>query len=98
MLSTTARVSLWLTATSIVAIGAIAVGNDRYEDVDGALAKACTGSAPTRELDNALFNSRARTDSGADPICTPPDKDGDFDGVVLSHSPNVRAEGTQSGF
>jgi hypothetical protein len=98
MLSTATRISLWLGATSIVAIGAIAIGNDRYEDVDSALAKACTGSAPTRQLDNALFNSRARTDSGADPICTPADKDDDLAGVVLSHSPNARAEGKQLGF
>ena len=97
MLSSTTRISLWIGATLIVAVGAIAIGNDRYDDVDGALAKACTGSAPTRQMDNALFNARARSDSGADPICAPPEKDDDFDGVMLSHSPGARAESTQFG-
>jgi hypothetical protein len=98
MLSTATRIGLWLAATSIVAIGAIAVGDDRYEDIDSALAKACTGQASSRQLDNALFNSRARTDSGADPICTPPEKDDGPDGVMLSHAPKARSEGTQLGF
>jgi hypothetical protein len=92
MLSSITRIGLWLGATLIVAVGAIAIGNDRYDDVDGALAKACAGSAPTRQMDNALFNARARSDSGADPICAPPQKDDDFDGVMLSHSPGARAE------
>jgi hypothetical protein len=90
--------SLWIGATAIVAVGAIVIGNDRYDDVDGALAKACTGSAPTRQLDNALFNARARSDSGADPICAPPEKDDEFDGVMLSRSPSAHAGATQLGF
>jgi hypothetical protein len=98
MLSSTIKFSLWLVATLIVAVGAIAIGNDRYDDADGALAKACAGSAPTRQLANALFNARARSDSGADPICAPPEKDDDFDGVMLSHSPGARAGATQFGF
>jgi hypothetical protein len=97
MLNSITRFALWLGATSIVAVGAIAIGNDRYADVDGALAKACAGSAPTRQMDNALFNARARSDSGADPICAPPQKDDDFDGVMLSHSPGARAESTHFG-
>jgi hypothetical protein len=92
MLSSTIRMSLWIGATSIVAVGAIAIGNDRYDDVDGALAKACTGSAPTHQLENALFNARSRSDSGADPICAPPEKDDDFDGVMLSHLPLAPAD------
>jgi hypothetical protein len=97
MLSSTTKVALWIGATLIVAVGAIAIGNDRYEDVDGALAKACAGSAPTRQMDNALFNARARSDSGADPICSPPEKDDDFEGVMLSHSPGARTESTHFG-
>src|ERR1700733_10475798 len=92
MLSSMIRMSLWLGATSIVAVAAIAIGNDCYDDADGALAKACTGSAPTHQLDNALFNARARSDSGADPICAPPEKDDDFDAVMLSHSPSTSAD------
>jgi hypothetical protein len=98
MLRSVIRMSLWIGATSIVAIGAIAIGNDRYDEGGGALAKACTGSAPTHQLDNALFNARARSDSGADPICAPPAQDDDFDGVMLSHSPSARAEAAQLGF
>jgi hypothetical protein len=98
MLSSAAKISLWFGVTLMVALGAIAIGNDRYDDVDGAaLAKACAGSAPTRQMDNALFNARARSDGGADPICAPPEKDDDFDGVMLSHSPGARAESTPFG-
>ena len=89
MLSSVIRMSLWIGATSIVAIGAIAIGNDRYDETASALAKACTGSAPNRQLDNALFNARALTDSGADPICAPPANDDDFDGVMLSRLPSA---------
>jgi hypothetical protein len=91
MLNSIIRMSLWLGATSIVAVGAIAIGNDRYDDVDGALAKACSGSAPSHQLDNALFNVRARSDSGADPICAPQAKDDDLDGVMLSRLPPTSA-------
>jgi len=84
--------SLWIGATSIVAVGAIAIGNDRYDDPASALAKACTGSAPTRQLDNALFNARALSDSGADPICAPSASDDDFDGVMLSRLPSGTAD------
>ena len=91
-MSSKIRLSLWLGATTIVAVGAIAIGNDRYDEVNGALAKACAGSAPSRQLDNALFNARARSDSGVDPICAPPAKDDDFDGVMLSHLPSAPAD------
>ena len=96
MLSSIIRMSLWLGVTSIVAVGAIVIGNDRYDDVDGALAKACSGPAPSRQLDNALFNVRARSDSGADLICAPPEQDDEFDGVMLSRSPSARAGATQT--
>jgi hypothetical protein len=76
--------------TLIVAVGAIAIGDDSYDDVDGALAKACAGAATSHQLENALFNARARSDSGFDPICSPPENDDDFDGVMLSHSPSIR--------
>jgi hypothetical protein len=98
MFKTTIRMSLWIGATLIVAIGAIAIGDDRYTDVDGAVAKACTGTTPTRQLDNVLFSARALSDSGSDPICAPPDADDDFDSVMLSHSPRSRAGATQFGF
>ena len=83
-MSSTTGFILGIGVTLIVAVGAIALGNDRYDDVDGAIAKACAGAATTPQLENALFNARARSDSGADPICSPPENDDDFDGVMLS--------------
>jgi hypothetical protein len=93
MLSSITRIVLWIGATLIVAVGAISIGNDRYDDVDGALAKACAGSATTPQLENALFSVRARSEGGSDPICAPPEKDDDFEGVMLSHGPNSRGPG-----
>jgi hypothetical protein len=92
MLESVIRMSLWIGATSIVAVGAIFIGNDRYDDAAGALAKACSGSAPSHQLDNALFNARALSDSGADPICAPAANDDDFDGLMLSRLPSATAE------
>jgi hypothetical protein len=94
MFRTTMRISLWIVATLIVAVGAIAIGNDGYAD----LAKACTGAESTRQMDNVLFNARALSGSGADPICAPPNRDDDFDGMMLSRSPSSRAEAAQIGF
>ena len=92
MFRMTIRTSLWFGATLLVAVGAIAIGDGRYGDVDGAVAKACTGAVSTRQLDNVLFNVRALSEGGADPICAPPDEDDEFDGVMLSHLPSFRAE------
>jgi len=90
---------LWIGATLIVAVGAIAIGDDGYADVDGAaVAKACAGTTSTRQMDNVLFNARALSDSGSDPICAPPQADDDFDSAMLSHSPGSRARATQLGF
>jgi hypothetical protein len=86
MIGSTTRLILRLGATLIVAVGAIAIGNDRYDDVEGALAKACAGATTTPQLENALFNARARSD----PICSAPENDYDSDGVMLSHSPSIR--------
>jgi hypothetical protein len=90
MIGSTTRLILRLGATLIVAVGAIAIGNDRYDDVEGALAKACAGATTTPQLENALFNARARSDGGFDPICSPLENDYDSDGVMLSHSPSIR--------
>ena len=97
MTSSTTRSMLGIGVTLIVAVGAIAIGDDRYDDVDGALAKACAGAATSHQLENALFNARARSDGGFDPICSPPENDDDFDGVMLSHSPSIRDDATRIG-
>jgi hypothetical protein len=97
MTSSTTRSMLGIGVTLIVAVGAIAIGDDRYDDVDGALAKACAGVATSHQLENALFNARARSDGGFDPICSPPENEDDFDGVMLSHSPSTRDGATGFG-
>jgi hypothetical protein len=84
MMGSTTRVILGIGVTLIVAVGAIVIGNDRYDDVDGAVAKACAGAVTTPQLENALFNARARSDSGSDPVCSPPANDDDLDGAMLS--------------
>ena len=78
-----AKIVLGFGITLIVAVAAIYVGNDRYDDVDGAVAKACAGGAMSAQLENALFSSRARSDSGSDPICLPPEKDDDIDVAAM---------------
>jgi len=83
-MGSTTRVILGIGVTLIVAVGAIVIGNDRYDDVDEAVAKACAGAVTTPQLENALFNARARSDSGSDPVCSPPAKDDDLDGAMLS--------------
>jgi hypothetical protein len=86
MMSATTRLVLGVGLTLIVAVAAIAVGDDRYEDVD-ALARACTGAVRTPQLEHALFNIRARSEGGLDPICSPPEHDDDPGDMVLSRSP-----------
>ncbi len=77
------RTILWLAATVAIAIGAIAIADDRFDEA--AAQSACTGRA-SHQLDNALFTARALSQSGADPVCTPPDEDDDdVDGVMVSH-------------
>src|SRR3981081_4847537 len=90
MIGSITRLILESGVALIVAVGAIAIGNDRYDDVGGALAKACAGTATTPQLENALFNARARSDGGFDPICSPPENDDDFAGVMIVQRPGIR--------
>jgi hypothetical protein len=77
------RTALWMAATLALAIGAIAISDDRFHEAGAQL--ACTGPV-SRQLDHTLFTLRALSQSGEDPVCTPPVKDDDdFDGVMLSH-------------
>ena len=77
------RTTLWLAATVAIAIVAIAIADDRFEEAGAQV--ACTGHA-SRQLENTLFTARALSQSGTDPVCTPPDHDDDdLDGVALSH-------------
>lgn len=77
------RTTLWMAGTLAVAIGAIAISDARFDEPGAQL--ACTGHA-SRQLDDALFTARALSQSGEDPVCTPPVEDSDdLDAVTLSH-------------
>jgi hypothetical protein len=98
MTSSTTRLVLGIGLTLLVAVGAIAIGNDRYDDVNAALAKACVGEPTTPQLENALFNARARTDGGFDAMCSPPRNDDDADdGAMLSRNPSIPDGGARIG-
>jgi hypothetical protein len=78
------RTCVWMLATLVIAVGAIAIGNDRFTEAETQV--ACTGQPISRQLDNTLFTARALSQSGADPVCTPPDHDeDDLDAAMLSH-------------
>jgi len=80
---------LWVAASIAIAIGAIAIADDRFEEAGAQV--ACTGHV-SQQLDNALFTARALSQSGADPVCTPIEKDDDdVDGVRLSRRGGTRA-------
>ncbi|MGB9330105.1 MAG: hypothetical protein WCB10_04990 [Steroidobacteraceae bacterium] len=52
-----------------VVTGAVISGGSRPEEADGSLAQACAGTRIDHQLDNALFNVRAQSNGGSDPIC-----------------------------
>jgi hypothetical protein len=79
------RISVWLGVTLLIAVGAIALGNDDFDEGDAQV--ACNSPAVSRKLESALFTARALSISGTDPICPPPENDDDSDAVMLSRSP-----------
>jgi hypothetical protein len=48
------RTILWMTATIVIAIGAIAIGDDRFEEAQAQT--ACTAPA-SHQLENTLFTA-----------------------------------------
>jgi hypothetical protein len=86
MSSSTTRTVLGIVIALGVAAGAVAISNDRYADADGSLAQACAGAPATPQLENALFNARARSNDGYDPVCAGVVNDGTADGQLLSQS------------
>ena len=91
------RTCFWMLAALVIAAGAIAIGDDRFTEVETQV--ACTGQPASRQLDNTLFTARALSQNGADPVCTPPDHDeDDFDGAMLSHRRGSRFESLELGF
>jgi hypothetical protein len=52
-----------------VVTGAVISGGSPPEDADGSLAQACAGMRVDQQLDDALFNVRAHSNGGSDPIC-----------------------------
>ena len=90
------RIILWMLAASGLAAGAIAIGDDRFTEAETQV--ACTGQPISRQLDNTLFTARALSQSGADPVCTPPDHDGDdLDGAMLAQRRGSRFESPEPG-
>jgi len=84
-------------ATLVIAAGAIAIGDNRFTEVETHV--ACTGQPISQQLDNTLFTARALSQSGADPVCTPPvHDDDDLDGAMLSHRRGSRFESPELGF
>lgn len=91
------RICFWILGTTLVAAGAIAIGDDRFPEMETQV--ACTGKAASRQLENTLFTARALSQNAADPVCTPPDHDDDeLDGVMLSHRRGRGLESPESGF
>ena len=88
-MSSTTKVFLGLVITLGVAVAAVAIGNDRYAEADSALAKACAGSPTTPQVENALFNARARSNDGYDPICAAPADKDDVAGELFSQRLNA---------
>jgi hypothetical protein len=89
------RPILWMTATIVIAIGAVAIADDRFDEAGAQL--ACTGRA-SHQLENTLFTARALSQNGEDPVCTPPAKDDDdFDGAMLSHRRGIGASSRLAG-
>jgi hypothetical protein len=89
------RTILWMTATIVIAIGAIAIGDDRFEEAQAQT--ACTGPA-SHQLENTLFTARALSQNGADPVCTPAVEDADdSDAVMLSHRGGIRPSSRLAG-
>jgi len=77
------KIALWILATVAIAIAAIAIADDNFEESSAEL--ACTGH-PGRKLENALFTARALSQSGTDPVCTPIDRnDTDSEAPMVSH-------------
>jgi hypothetical protein len=83
MMSITTKTILGFSITLIVAVAAIYLGNDRYDELEGAVTRACAGGAMSPQLENALFSLRARSDSGSDPVCLPPEKNDDIDVAAM---------------
>jgi hypothetical protein len=91
------RTCISMLAALGLAAGAIAIEDDRFPETETQV--ACTGQPTSRQLENALFTARALSQSGADPVCTPPDHDADdLDGVMLSRRRGSRFGSPELGF
>ena len=96
MSSSTIRTVLGIVIAVGVAVVAVAISNDRYADADRSLARACAGAPATPQLENALFNARARSNDGYDPVCAGVMNGGSADGQLLSQSRGPRQNAEES--
>ena len=71
-----------ISGLAVLATGEALFGEDRYADPDSSLAQACAGLMASDRLQNALFNARAQSNGGFDPVC------GEFEAsMVLTGQP-----------
>jgi hypothetical protein len=96
MVNPIVRIVLGVVTVCGVAAAACVIGNDRYAGGDADLAMACAGHSVSPQLENALFSARARTESGADPICAP-DTTVDDDVTALELSASAFHDHARSG-
>jgi hypothetical protein len=52
-----------------LAAGTALAGGESDQDAAGSLARACAGLPTSRGLENALFDMRALSNGGYDPVC-----------------------------
>jgi hypothetical protein len=62
------KVTLGVVLVLSCAVAAL-VDDARHADADGSLAQACAGMPASHKLERALFNVRAQSNGGFDPIC-----------------------------
>jgi hypothetical protein len=68
MVSLKVRVTLGVVLVLSCAVAAL-VDDARHADADGSLVQACAGMPASHQLESALFNARAQSNGGFDPIC-----------------------------
>jgi hypothetical protein len=79
-----------ISGLAVLATGEALFGEDRYGDPDSSLAQACAGLMADDRLERALFNARAQSNGGFDPVC------GEFEAsVALAGQPGQHGTTSQ---
>jgi hypothetical protein len=69
MLRAAARILIGLTLIAGLLGGALWMGHERPGDAEVSLAQVCAGMVTDRKAENALFEVRAQSNGGSDPVC-----------------------------